>query len=274
MINRHQPLVSAYIPTRNRADLVMRAVESVLKQTWQNLELIIVDDASDDRTESLLADIKSEVPVKIVRNSKPLGAAASRNIALNHANGPFVAGLDDDDLWMPERIELLMSAFKDGYSAVCSYDIMDYGERKLTWKKKNLITFDDLLYYNQAGNQVLTKKEYILTIGGYDEDLPSAQDYDLWIRLAQKFGPIKTVKKALQSVTMNENRESISTSGNKSAGYKTCFEKHKEKMNKKQIAYQEYRLKLAEGETAGWLELFRSTPLQLYKKEITRKLLL
>lgn len=266
--------VSVYIPTRNRAEPLRRAIESALKQTWQNIEIIVVDDASEDQTHDILRKLADVHPISIIRNDRPKGAAASRNIALEHASGDFVAGLDDDDFWLPERIELLMNAFEAGCSAVCSHDKMDYGNRELTWKKKPLITFDDLLYYNQVGNQVLTKKEYILAVGGYDESLPSAQDYDLWIRLAERFGPVKNVPQVLQVITSNQNRESISTSEHKAAGYIACFEKHKSKMSRKQQAYQQYRIKMASGERVSWVELFRSTPPVLWFKEIKRKLFL
>lgn len=274
MSNKVQKLVSVYIPTRNRPLLLMRAVDSVLKQSWRNFEIIVIDDASDDPTPEILAKLSKEHPLKIIRNESPKGAAASRNIALEHAAGDFVAGLDDDDFWLPERIELLMNAFEAGYSAVCSHDQMEFGTKKMVWEKKPFITFDDLLYYNQIGNQVLTKKEHILAVGGYDESLPSAQDYDLWIRLAEKFGPVKNVPSVLQIVTAEQARESITTSDKKITGYVACFEKHKSKMNPEQAEYQKYRLRLASGEKITWLDLFRSVPKKLLKKEIARKLFL
>lgn len=252
----------------------MRAISSVLNQTWKNIELIVVDDASEDNTPKLLAELDADVPVKIIRNNAPLGAAASRNIAIGQASGEYITGLDDDDYWMPNRIEKMMDTFEDGYSAVCTYDKMDYGNKTITWKKRNIISFDDLLYYNQAGNQVLTKKKYITEIGGFDEKLPSAQDYDLWIRLAERFGPIKTVPEALQVVAAEQQRESITTSSSKTAGYADCFEKHKGKMNTQQIKYQQYRLDLASGKPVSLLRLIQSTPYYLLKKEITRKLFL
>ncbi|PWN05340.1 glycosyltransferase family 2 protein [Rhodohalobacter mucosus] len=268
------PTVSVIIPTRNRADSVLNAVESVFRQTYPAIEIIVVDDASDDSTKEALATLSGPFPVKILRNNTPRGAAASRNIAIEHANGSFISGLDDDDLWDPERIRVLYEHFKAGFSAVTSYDRMIYGKKSRVWKKKREIAFEDLLYYNMAGNQLLTKKEYIIEAGGYDESLPAAQDYDLWIRLTERFGPIRTVPRVLQSVNAEEERDRITTSENKVRGYRACLEKHRHKMNTSQIRYQRYRLKLAEGHKAGWLELFRSAPLSLLKKEITRKLFL
>ncbi len=269
-----QPLVTAYIPTCNRADTLLRALQSVAEQTWENLEIIVVDDASEDNTPDVLAEFSEKHAVTIIRNQTPKGAAASRNIAIEQAKGEFVAGLDDDDFWRPKRVEYLLDGFTEGISGVCSNDRMIFGEREAVWKKKETITLQDLLFYNQVGNQVLTRKEYILEVGGYDESLPAAQDYDLWIRLAHDFGPIKCVPHTLQVVNMSDDRESITTSDNQIEGYRACFEKHRHKMNKEQEKYQQYRIRMAAGENVSWLQMFRSVPSQLLVKEITRKLFL
>ncbi|MFO7800591.1 glycosyltransferase family 2 protein [Rhodohalobacter sp.] len=273
--NHSKPLVSAVIPTHNRAEILERAIQSVLDQTWENIEIVIVDDASEDETPQLLESLSDKHKnLKVIQNSTSKGASASRNIAIKNAEGEYIAGLDDDDIWRPNRIELLMEEFQEGYSAVTSNDRMDFGEKEIVWKKKPIITLHDLLFYNQVGNQVLTKKEYLQKIGGYDESLQSAQDYDLWIRLAHDFGPIKTAPHTLQVVNMNEDRESITTSDSKTDGYIACFQKHRDKMNSEQIKYQKYRIKITEGKHTGWLELFKATPRHLLIKEITRKLFL
>lgn len=272
MRNPEQPLVTAYIPTRNRVDSLERAIQSVIDQTWSPIEIIVVDDASDDGTTTLLETLSSTYSLRILRNITPLGAAASRNLAIEHASGDFVAGLDDDDIWRPKRVEQLIEAFHDGCAGVCSSDRLDFGKREIVWKKKSRITLQDLLYYNQVGNQILTKREYIMDVGGYDESLVSAQDYDLWIRLSHDYGPFIAVPQTLQVVNMSVGKESITTSGTKMDGYYACFEKHKAKMNSEQITYQQYRLKLAAGDDLSWLEMFRSVPRPLLLKEITRKL--
>lgn len=274
MSNPSKPLVSVYLPTHNRSKSLERAIQSVFNQTWKPIELIVVDDGSDDQTHDLLSKLQKSHPFRIIRNTVPAGASASRNTAIQQANGEFVAGLDDDDYWTSHRIEWMMQEFRDGFSAVCSNDKMDYGDKEIVWKKKRTITLQDLLYYNRVGNQVLTKKEYILGVGGYDESLASAQDYDLWIRLVQEYGPIKNIPKTLQVVSMRENQHRITTSAGKMEGYRACFEKHRNKMNSLQIRYQFYRMKLASGEKVSWIELFKSVPSGLLIKEITRKLFL
>lgn len=271
MSNPAKPIVTAYIPTRNRVDSLERAIQSVVEQTWSPIEIIVVDDASEDGTQALLEKFSSTHSIKVIRNEQSIGAAACRNVAIQQASGEFVAGLDDDDIWRPKRVELLLEAFEDGYAGTCSHDRLTFGNRELVWKKKPLITFQDLLFYNQVGNQVLTKRETIIEVGGYDESLPSAQDYDLWIRLAHDFGSFKTVPHTLQVVNMKSERESITTAETKLEGYIACFEKHASKMNAVQKKYQHYRLKLAAGKKVSWAEMFRSVPVSLWIKEITRK---
>jgi glycosyltransferase involved in cell wall biosynthesis len=269
------PLVSVIIPTHNRKELLERAIMSVLDQTWKLIEIVVVDDASDDDTPEYLKSLKEEHnTVQVIRNEVSKGAAVSRNIAIQHATGEYITGLDDDDYWRPTRVERLMEEFEEGFSAVCSYDRMVMNDREAVWKKPTMITLDDLLYYNRVGNQVLTKKEYIEEVGGYDEELPSAQDYDLWIRLVREFGPIRTVTQPLQVVNMEEDRDRISTADQKMEGYHRCFEKHEKWMSRKHKKYQRYRLKMAGDEPVSWLDLIRYVPPKLYVKEITRKLFL
>ncbi|TVQ66952.1 MAG: glycosyltransferase [Balneolaceae bacterium] len=267
-----KPLVSIYLPTRNRSRLLPNAIGSVLQQTWDNLELIVVDDASDDSTPEILQQYSEKSRIKVIRNQDPAGAAASRNLAVGIASGEFVTGIDDDDLFMPERIEMLVRAFTDGISGTCSNDRMVYDQRELIWKKRSLISSSDLLFYNQVGNQLLTRRDYFSGSGGFDESLPSAQDYDLWIRIAQNYGPVKTVPHTLQVVNMKQDETRITLSEDKITGYRACFEKHKQKMSPEQIQYQRYRLALAEGRNPSWNELISSVPASLWFKEIKRKL--
>lgn len=275
-MNNPIPSISVYMPTRNRAGQLEQTLHSVFGQTLQPGEVIVVDDASEDSTQEVLLSMQARYPaLTVYRNDTPQGASASRNLAIQRATGAFITGIDDDDRWRPTRLEKLFALFEtENCAGVCSYDLMDDGKRKRVWKKRSVITLDDLLYYNMAGNQILTRRSYILQAGGFDETLPSAQDYDLWIRLAEKFGSIKTVAEALQVINIKEDESRITTSLNRAKGYRLCFEKHMPLMNASHISYQKYRLKLASGESPGWLEMISVTPRHLLTKEITRKLFL
>lgn len=104
-----RPLVSVVIPTFNRAELVKRALQSVLGQTYGNLEVLIVDDASTDNTAEVVGVI-ADPRIRYLRQQKNGGAATSRNIGVQSANGEFVAYLDSDDTWEPEKVARQMAA--------------------------------------------------------------------------------------------------------------------------------------------------------------------
>ena len=104
------PTVSIIIPTYNREQLLGRAIKSVLAQTYQDFELIIVDDGSTDNTERLVKSFNSE-KTRYIRHRKNKGPAAARNTGIRSAKGDYIAFQDSDDEWMPEKLEKQMRAF-------------------------------------------------------------------------------------------------------------------------------------------------------------------
>jgi glycosyltransferase involved in cell wall biosynthesis len=219
------------MPTRNRLALLQKALESCLRQTVRELEVFIVDDASDDGTSEYVQAMKNSDPrITYVRNDSPQGAPKARNIALTRAAGVYVTGLDDDDYFMEDRIEKLLRAHRSGKAAsVASQDLVirrpgDLPRVKL-WKPE-MITSRDLNYYNCLGNQVLTSKDVFQRLGGFDPDLKSAQDYDLWIRLVRAYGPVHIVQEPLQVVLLSNGHARIGNSTTKNAGYQAFLRKH------------------------------------------------
>lgn len=97
-------LVSIIMPSYNTAQYIAETIQSVINQTYQNWELIIVDDCSTDNTDIVIGEIK-DPRIRYIKNEKNSGAAVSRNRALREANGRWVAFLDSDDLWKPEKLE-------------------------------------------------------------------------------------------------------------------------------------------------------------------------
>ena len=114
-----QPIVSVYLPTRNRARLLEQAIRSVLNQRFEKFELIVVNDASSDETQTVCELFsKSDARIRILRNNSPLGAAASRNLAIAVARGRYITGLDDDDLMSDRRLESMLLAFDESFAFV------------------------------------------------------------------------------------------------------------------------------------------------------------
>lgn len=267
---RPSPLVSAIITTKNRADLLPRALDSVLDQTYENLEIIVIDDGSDDQTPQILAEYEDKHKISVIRNKKSLGACKARNLGIEEAEGEFIAGLDDDDEWVNTRISMLLMHYDDDYACITSNDTMIGSQRSIVWNKKREITLNDLLYSNHVGNQVLVRKGRLLEVGGFDESLVAAQDYDLWIRLCEKFGPIKVVQRPLQLVHQENSEGRISNPKTQLHGYLSVYQKHKSKMNRDQRKYHLFNIRLAQGKISSIFDMIGWVPRKRLWKEIKR----
>lgn len=182
------PLVTVYMPTYNRVELLKRAVESVLSQDYRNIELIVVDDNSTDGTHKYLAEIaEKDSRFRYFINEENSGACVSRNKAIFAAEGEFITGLDDDDYFMPNRISSFLDTWflnEGKLLALYSHFYIKKNNGKL--KKYNRIpscSYNDLLISNWIGNQIFTKTSSLREIGGFDVNLPVWQDLECWYRL-------------------------------------------------------------------------------------------
>ncbi|MFA5147173.1 MAG: glycosyltransferase [Candidatus Omnitrophota bacterium] len=184
------PLVSVIIPTRNRSSFLERAIESVLAQTYKKIELIVVDDASDDDTAGSVMALREKVPGLVyIRNEKPGGGAASRNTGIRKASGEYIAFLDDDDEWMPGKLNAQVDFFRahPDIAAVSCYFIIKKDGRTVKVRKQEAISFDDMLWDNFMGSFsfAMVRSSIFGKVGYLSEDLSSCHDWDFWIRVAR-----------------------------------------------------------------------------------------
>jgi glycosyltransferase involved in cell wall biosynthesis len=192
------PLVSVIIPTRNRARLLHRTLESVLKQSSENLEVIVVDDGS---TEAVAAS--ADPRVRLLRNPKPTGVSAARNRGIAAAHGEWIAFCDDDDLWAPNKLQQQLTAA---------------GRASANWAYAGDVNVDDQLRvlsggpppdpeavmallprFNplaSGGSNVVVRSNILAEVGTFDPTLRRTEDWDLWIRIASK-GPPACVRQPL-----------------------------------------------------------------------------
>ena len=213
-------LVSAIITTHNRPpETVLRAVNSVLSQTYENMELIVVDDSTSEYSHR--QDVENTVRgasdrILYIKHPTSRGANAARNTGLAYAKGYYVAFLDDDDEWSPNKIEEQLMGFTDNTIALvyCGMVIIDEKHNKRyeynsSFNKGNV--YKELLKENFIGStsNPLIKRECIDRVGHFDIGFESAQDYDLWLRLAKKY-PVSYVEKPLLNYHSHDN-ERIST---------------------------------------------------------------
>ncbi|MCF0178170.1 MAG: glycosyltransferase family 2 protein, partial [Bacteroidales bacterium] len=186
-------LVSAVITTHNRPELLKRAVESVLQQTYPNIELIVVDDKSVPGTN----DFCKAMPLTYIYipAAESKGGNHARNVGINHAQGEYIAFLDDDDCWMPSKIEKQVELMER-----MNCPLVYCGMKKEIVSKKG-ISYKDRLpnpqYFGDMSRKILTtiscclsstmliKKSILVEAGMFDETLDFWQDYELSIRIAQ-----------------------------------------------------------------------------------------
>ncbi len=229
------PEISVYMPTRNRRLLLERAVNSVLMQTYQDFELIIVDDGSSDGTAEYLQELALIEPrVTVFHNETREGACAARNRAIRASRGQFITGIDDDDEFLPHRLQRLQESNTGEYSFVTSAQYRDFGKvRKLYGGSRCTITEAMMLCSNSfARNQVLAKKKDLLDIGLFDESMPSCQDWDIWTRLVMEKGQGIRIPEPLYVAHTGHSYQRISTSENVLQGYARYYEKHHARMSR------------------------------------------
>ena len=183
----NKSVVSCIIPTRNRADLLKRAIESVIRQSYENLEIIVVNDASEDETDALIEKyMNKERRIKYIRNPIPMGESGARNVGIEMATGDFIALLDDDDQWKKNKIKNQLDAACQFDAVLCAY--FDTNEKKSIQHSCGIITQDDIRKnFNFGINSCLLARSNILKRYKYDEHLSFAPDVDLLIRISQNY---------------------------------------------------------------------------------------
>jgi len=265
-----KPKVSVIITTFNRSNLLKRAVNSVLNQNYQNIEIIIVDDASTDNTEEVIKNYqKQHNNIIYIRHKISMGANVGRNNAIKASSAEFIAGLDDDDQFTKDRIDILMRNYNDKYSLVTSKNIiiLKNGIEKRQ-KGKIIVTLYDILYDNYIFNQALIKKERIIAVGMYDENLLACQDYDMWVRLIKQYGDALSLNQYTQIIYTNHGENRISSIGSrkKFVGYFNFYKKFKYLMTREQRKAQLSNIVLATGRTITLKKLMILLNIISYKR--------
>ena len=187
------PLVTAVITTHNRLDLLQRAVQSVLAQTYPAMELVVVDDASTDDT---AAWCESQ-PFRFIHSppEESRGGNHARNVGIEVARGEYVAFLDDDDRWLPEKIQKQVEV-----AQATGCELVHCGRREETVTRRGTTYRDKvpepfrygdvsknvLLRISASTSTLLVKREALYAVGLFDEELRFWQEYELLIRLAQR----------------------------------------------------------------------------------------
>jgi glycosyltransferase involved in cell wall biosynthesis len=191
------PFISVITPTHNRREAVLRAVDSVLSQSLEHLEHIVVDDGSTDGTAEALARIRD--PRLVYVGAKWRGANAARNAGIERARAPVVTFLDSDDVYLPHRLQRTLARFDDNpaLQVLISSFVSLKGNRATNCVNREGFVGPAVLERGLvaqtifiAGSAITARREALLEIGGYDSDITRMQDRELLLRLARRYGAL------------------------------------------------------------------------------------
>lgn len=252
-MNTKKDLVTAVITTYKRESAILeRALKSILNQTYNNIEVIIVNDCPDDIR--INNDIKKMLKkynnndIKYIVVKKNGGACKARNIALNTCKGEYIAFLDDDDEWLPHKIESQVNKFKESKNCGIVYcNSISYTVETETQKNR-------FVNIQPEGNihEILLKKnligscsfpmfnvEILKEFNGFREDMPALQDWELYIRISKKYNASYIHEPCVKYYFYNGERISRN-SKNRIIAYEKILEEIKEELNQNNSAAYEY----------------------------------
>lgn len=185
-------MISVVLPVYNQPSLVQEALISVQKQSLEDIEVVVVDDGSEADISHIIDEFGKWA--RHIRHEENQGAAAARNTGIEHANGEFIAFLDADDVWEPTKLEKQLNVFENAddnvglvYTGFIQYEI-DGAEWKRYPEARGSIYIDELERDRiHPTSTVMIRQNILDEVGGFDTDLPSRQDYDLWLRITEHY---------------------------------------------------------------------------------------
>ena len=187
----NKPLVTVIIPTYNRGWIIHEAIDSVLDQDFNDYELIVVDDGSEDNTLEILEAYGKAIKVLQQGNR---GVSAARNRGIEEATGRLIAFLDSDDLWLPKKLSTQVKFFENNADALINQtqEIWNRNGLRVNPKKRHH-KFSGMIFERSlelclvSPSAVMIAKDLFDTVGVFDENLPACEDYDLWLRISCRY---------------------------------------------------------------------------------------
>ena len=263
------PLVTVIIPTHNRESLLKRAVDSVLSQSHEAIELIVADDASTDGTQNLVDQYrKRDARVLYISSTENIGAAAIRNRAARTASGAILCFLDDDDEWLPNKVERQIECLEgysmvgclshrsDGYETAGGLVLQSRASEKTRTGSSVFLSeigLNEVFFDNGrlSPSSVMMRTEEFLKIGGFDETLVASQGRDLFVRMVHTFGTALLIREHLVVHFQRHGLKRISTSRNHLIGGWAEFKKNQHLMSDRLIHWRLFMLNAREAKFAS-----------------------
>ncbi len=253
------PRVSVVIPTHRRPELLCRAIRSVLAQTFSSLEVVIVDDngvghPQQTKTQRLLTETFDDPRIRYIVNHGESGGSGARNTGIHHATAGYIAFLDDDEDWEPEKLEMQVALLD---SSAPDVGVIDAGFRDhkadgriRTARPKMQGWILERLLRKTGGrapklSTVLCRREVFDTVGTFDTSLPARQDYDLYIRIARHFR-FESVMEPLANKRSDADQRITGNINNFVEGFERLYRKIIPDLRARPKAHAIYLLKQAE----------------------------
>ncbi|ELW9393907.1 glycosyltransferase [Klebsiella pneumoniae] len=232
--------ISIYIPTYNRPEMLDRALNSLKKQTYKNFQVLVCNDGSVRDYEPVIHKYQHCFDdFKYIKNDFSKGACFSRNALINIADGEYITGLDDDDEFLPDRLQqFIFSPYLNKYSYLCAGHFTKSSSGIFKQKiSEGVVHLDTLLSKNVVGNQIFTETSHLIKSGGFDICLPAWQDYDAWITLSKMFGDGYRLEKYTYQWNIDHEEGRISNSSKARLGYELFIEKHHDLLTRKNLRH-------------------------------------
>ena len=204
------PLISVLLSVYNDDENIKKSIDSILSQSYKNIELLVIDDGSTDKTYEILNDIKDS-RLKIFRNKDNLGLTKSLNILIKKSQGQILARQDSDDISLPTRLEIQYNTLHKSQLDACTTRAFIKNTKKSIPKFSYLLPVNFVIKYKNPfiHGTLMVRKNAVLNVGMYDENIKYAQDYKLFIELLKKNYKIKILKNKLYVLNMENNISSL-----------------------------------------------------------------
>ena len=183
-------LVTVIVPTHNRCDMLENAIKSILLQTYENIEIIVVVDGCTDCTEKILENFKQDNRFKIIVSQINIGGAEARNFGIDSATGEYLAFLDDDDYWHENKVSKQVKAFQEHENVCivgCNYYSMKDNVKVAESDLPEYVTLDEMFYRNIVGSFsfCMLRRKFVGDLR-ITKNLKASQDWELWIKVLLK----------------------------------------------------------------------------------------